>query len=486
MIARDVVDDVRVACEKTGRPTTDAEVRRALDALPASERDAVRLLARGALAARPLGPDALVDIVRGVEAQVAAARELSGFYSLRAERDALAKLGSVALDADEQAFAPPDALGEAGEPLRKPVEPKARSTEAESLLTLFAYHRDAVRVAQELGIGLAALNERVESLNLRRRITRMLETTTDIDNFSPGRLKLVKGEAQPAPVVRKRGEKPAVEESAPPPVAGERDEPAARTEPVNAHGTRVYRRTERRPEPAADPSKTRREYVREPKRRAKPAAARVREPAAPEEPTAAPTVAKLPFSDLQAASGRTTLERLIGDEKANPRVLAASLAERFDGPGRAISESDLRQLLKHHELLEAFDSRERANARFLIGFHQGARSKLCNALQLAPTELGGYLERLGLVGELERTREERARLELGRKRMADRIAQVLTRAPYLDDLGILPAIDAEVRASLTALLAEHGGVADATREALGVDAKAFTKLLKRYDLATRA
>jgi hypothetical protein len=253
---------------------------------------------------------------------------------------------------------------------------------------------------------------------------------------------------------------------------------------VNAHGTRVYRRLTAVPRAELEAQQEgliqpRREYVREARRRPKPAP-----PPKASKAETRPTVQRRPFVDLQSEGGKAILEKLLADEKANPRVLVASLAERFNGPDRPLNESDFRQLLQAHGLAVEFRDRETANTRFLIGFHQGARSKLANALQLTPDELAACLARLNLTGDLERTRAERARLELGRRRINDRIVQVLTRAPYLDDLGVLPVIDREVRDYLQDQLSTRGGLAAAEdiRSDLGLEKNAFAKLLRRYSL----
>jgi hypothetical protein len=228
--------------------------------------------------------------------------------------------------------------------------------------------------------------------------------------------------------------------------------------------------------------------VREVKRRGKPAV-RTTPVAAPSKlPEAPKSPARRPFSDLQSGGGRAILEKVLADEKANPRVLAAKLAERFDSPAdRPLGESDLRQLLQYHGLAATFREREFTNTRFLIGFHQGARNKLANALQLSADELISYLSKLGLAEELEKTRAERAKLELGRRRIHDRLVQVLTRAPYLDDLGVLQTIDAEVREHIEQLVTTHlgAGAAETIRNELGIEKNAFLKLLRRYNLIDR-
>lgn len=535
-LPRDVLNDVRGACETTGRPTTDAEVERALASLSVPEVEAVHRLARTPLRTGPVGPEALVDMVRGTEPAVASARELGGYYAMKAERDALARLARARV-APEPAPAPvplrplpapEETAGEAAPEARDPEssaeeatdDPRSEAVEPaparrkrervadpasfdrrgyeeaqQQLVTLFAYHRDAVRVAQELGLGMVELNERVDTLGLKRRIHRLLESTTDIEAFTPERVRTPRGEARTAPVLRKRTEKvERVVDPEPEPRPPERSVPAAWTQPVNEHGTRVYRRVEPPPQPRETPASSlvaRREYVREPRRKERPPT----RPVAPIEPPEPPTTpTRRPFAELQGPGGAAILERLLADEKANPRVLAARLSERFDGPaGRDVTDGDLRMLLAHHGLAATFQEREIANTRFLIGFHQGARAKLANALLLASDELAGYLGRLGLSEELERTRQERARIELGRKRLHDRIVQVLTRAPYLDDLGVLPAIDREVREQLGQLFAAKvpgatvaAALEERVREELQLEPNAFAKLLRRYELTEHA
>ncbi len=532
ILGRDVVDDVRTACEQTGRPTVRAEVERALEPLSSAERDAVRRLARGGLATGPLGPEALVDISRGTPSEVAAARELGGYYALKSERDALARIAAYRSEQERAKEGAPSDRPPPGPPAERPpsgvaaglrqgkaatvppgsvadagavqpagtastaARPRARATsqvseapeEAEALMTLFAYHRDALRVAQELSLSVVELNDRIEALGLKRRLRRLLETTTDIDVFSPGRLRPARPSTPPTPVVRRRTEKPATPlpqaETEPEPTPPSMAEPAARTEPVNAFGTRVYRREQGKAEAPSGVPKLRREYVREPTRVPKPAL-----PATKPEP---PPAERRPFPELMEPQGRALLERLMAQEKANPRQLVAKLTEEYQGPGRELSESDLRELLEHHGLAHSFRGREVQNVRFLIGFHQGARGKLCNALQMSPEELASYLEEIGLAQELERTRVERARIELGRRRMPERLVQVLTRAPFLDDLGVLSVIDREVRQELEALFEEKESqgdspraVAEDVRAHLGLEPNPFAKLLRRYDMTSK-
>jgi hypothetical protein len=496
-LARDVIDSVRIACTNSGRQVVDAEITRALEGLSEAELKAVLRVARNPPSARPLGPEAFLDIARGVEPGIAAAREISGYYELKAERDTLATLTSRADRATQpperarvETTPPPSPAAAAASPavpLESAPVSGAVQKDQQAMMTLFAYHRDAVRVAQELGISIFELNERIETLGLRRRIHRLLESTTDIDLFSPERVSSTRSTTTPTPVVRRRTERAEERPELPfePPVeAPSRSTPVASSEPVNAHGTRVYRRTETTPAEVPPAAGTgRREYVREPKRSPKPA----RPAPAKAKAVPPPPPAKRSYAELESSAGAAAIERLLTDEKANPRLLAARLAEQYEGPSGPLKEDDFRALLQRHGLDIAFREREIANTRFLIGFHQGARGKLANALQMNTEDLNAYLTRLDLLDELDRVRADRARLELGRRKMSDRVVQVLTRAPYLDDIGVLKVIDREVREHLEEKLSVGPGEEglEAFRGELGLEKNAFAKLLRRYGMENR-
>jgi len=503
-----LVEEIAAACARSGRPAGGGEILRALEPLAVQELDAVRRAAGGPLPG-PVGPDALVDMARGTPPAVAAAREIAGYYALRAERDALADIARAAhagaqpeKTPEAQTLPPekahpssfilhPSSLTPA--PPAKPALSLAQTERTQQLVTLFAYHRDGVRVAQELGVGLDELNAEIEALGLRRRLHRLLETTTDIDLFSPGRMAARKASAPAGPRRRRPAERPEKTEESPdtaPATLPPEEGPLADTRPVTPQGTRIWRRQPApgsKPAEASDPLAGRREYVRE--KRGAPAHDKRKEAV-----RELPADARHDFSELQGSAGRLILERQFAEEKANPRVLAEKLGATHHGPaGRDIAESDLRALLAHHGLAESFREREIANTRFLVGFHQGAKAKLANALKLTAPELSAYLERLGLAEELDRVRSERARVELGRRKLGERIAQVLTRAPYLDDLGVLGVIDGDVREQVTRLLADQApAAADAAelrekvRAELGMEPNPFAKLLRRYNLTDPA
>lgn len=88
----DLIELLRELCRRAGRPAEDTELRAALEQLGAAEEAALRKAGRGPAPARPLGPFAWLDVARGIAPPVAAARELGGYYTLLAERDALAAM----------------------------------------------------------------------------------------------------------------------------------------------------------------------------------------------------------------------------------------------------------------------------------------------------------------------------------------------------------------------------------------------------------
>lgn len=387
--------------------------------------------------------------------------------------------------------------------------------ETQQLLTLFAYHRDPVRVAQELRLNASELQERIESLGLRRRVNTILERTTDIELFKPQRTTTTRAPSAPKPLVRKRGEKPEarqepVEEK---PVVATPEEPGIRWEPREKldREEAAQKKGRKRAVTSLTP---RREYVQVSTRSPKAAAVKapkrkkkktlVASPPANAEKQSQPGQTapepelkfelKYSIQTLFDPAARGVVENLLETEKANPRILAQKLSETYEGPlGRELTDEDLRAIVEIHGFTESFAEKEAANTRFLIGFHQGARGKLANALGLAPSELGDYLARLGLTADLERTRAERARLELGRNRLRDRLLQVLTRAPYLDDLGVLPVIDREVKDKLLEFFDAHRAEAEdaealeeKVREETALEPNPFNKLLRRYELQDHA
>jgi len=69
-------------CRRAGAPAPPAEVRAALSTLAAEDDFRVRTLTDDEPAARPLGPYAVVDVLRGTPQALAAQREACGYYRL--------------------------------------------------------------------------------------------------------------------------------------------------------------------------------------------------------------------------------------------------------------------------------------------------------------------------------------------------------------------------------------------------------------------
>jgi hypothetical protein len=173
----------------------EAEIRAALAPLTDREEKRLnRLLSNPPPS--PLSPFAWADLARGIPPQVAAARDLSGYYKLQAERDALAAM-----------VAGPSTLSPKPKPNPKPVpstrrrEPgktDPRTARAQHLLGLFAYHRDAPLVARALGVSVSDLHEELDALGIRTRAYRLTRgTDADLPAAVP-----VKGVSGPS--VRRR------------------------------------------------------------------------------------------------------------------------------------------------------------------------------------------------------------------------------------------------------------------------------------------
>ncbi len=177
-VPEDLVAGVRAHTD-----AAEAEIRAAFSRLRPDEQDRLRRLVRDPPPGR-FGPLAWADLARGIDAQVAAARELSGYYELQAERDALAALvGREAQPAEVPAPAPPEPESPPPPVARrtrrraKDDDRAARAARSQHLLGLFAYHRDAPLVARSLRVSLEALDEELDSLGIRRKAYRLTRGT---------------------------------------------------------------------------------------------------------------------------------------------------------------------------------------------------------------------------------------------------------------------------------------------------------------------
>src|SRR6267378_2941477 len=147
----------------------ETEIRAALSTLSPAEEKRLQRLLRDPPRSH-LSPFAWADLARGTDPQIAAARELSGYYALQMERDALAALVSAAR--------PQPPVGQERRARTRAPKSKPATTErAQELLGLFAYHRDAPLVARSLGVPLAALAAELEALGIRRKAYRIARGT---------------------------------------------------------------------------------------------------------------------------------------------------------------------------------------------------------------------------------------------------------------------------------------------------------------------
>ncbi|HEX4383113.1 MAG TPA: hypothetical protein VH083_09200 [Myxococcales bacterium] len=200
---------VALVGEASGAP--EAEVRAALaPLLPAEEKVLRRALRTGA---EDLGPFGWADLGRGVELRVAQAREVSGYYQLQAERDALAAMvkapkeepvqpkPAVKVRAPERKPEPVRALVQREKVQREKAKPDTRTQaaskkppkgaegRAQDLLGLFSYHRDAPLVARALKLSLTELLQELDVLKIKRaafRLTRGVDADMPAATSRPG------------------------------------------------------------------------------------------------------------------------------------------------------------------------------------------------------------------------------------------------------------------------------------------------------------
>lgn len=163
-------------CRRAGRPSSPESVRLALARLDFAEDEELRALVESEPEATPLGPEALVDLVRGLSAEEASAREESGYYvaMARAPRK------------------PPPPRGQRpSSPAANPAE--RREAQRQELLGALAEAKgDLGKAAANLGVTEDVLQGRVKRLSLVRKAQAITEQS---------------GRAARAPVVRPKGTK---------------------------------------------------------------------------------------------------------------------------------------------------------------------------------------------------------------------------------------------------------------------------------------
>lgn len=157
------------------RAAEESEIRSALAQLSRQEEKALRKALKSG--ARGLGPFGWADVARGILVEVAQARELSGYYALQAERDALVAMVNGKTSAAPVAPSVEPGRVEPREEKDAPPRPRAprdaNARRTQDLLGLFAYHRDAPLVARALRISLADLNTELDRLKIRRKAFRL-------------------------------------------------------------------------------------------------------------------------------------------------------------------------------------------------------------------------------------------------------------------------------------------------------------------------
>jgi hypothetical protein len=177
-----LVDEDLVSSVRRRTNAGEAEVRAALSPLTPREEQTLRKSLRSE--ELELGPFGWADVGRGISAKVAQAREVSGFYALQAERDALAAMVG---QAPPKPKAPPPPAKKTAAKKKRPM--RMAHSRAEELLGLFAYHRDAPLVAKSMRVSLEDLLRELDSHKIRRaafRLTRGVDQDLPRASALPG------------------------------------------------------------------------------------------------------------------------------------------------------------------------------------------------------------------------------------------------------------------------------------------------------------
>ncbi len=372
-------------CRRAGTEPSELELRAALAPLsPAEEKVLRRSLNAGPLG-KPLGPMAFSDIARGTDPQVAVARELSGYYALLVERDALAAMvGKPARPAEKPRPAPvaadeppPAKVLARPKPAATPTAAKKKQparvdqTRASHILGLYAYHRDGPKVARALGLSLEELDAEVTLHGVRRKAARLVG---GLDSDLPAAQPV--GATKSGPPLRRRGGKKI---SAPEPVKAE---PPPQPEPTA---------------PAAPPGAAEAEQARE-------------------------------------------LRALISEVGPRRNLLAARLGHK----GSPLPVKVLLARFRAAGLEREFGQRERDLIRALYSRHRGASKAVAGELGLPLAEVTELVKERGLAREIEALREEKRREARQKPWPRERIHGVLHDRDYLADVGVLAELEVEV------------------------------------------
>jgi hypothetical protein len=386
------------------RAAQEAEVRAALAPLTPTEEKTLRKALRAGTGAE-LGPFGWADVARGVAVEVAAAREVAGYYALQAERDALAAIvGEGAAKRKGKGNAKGEGEGEgegkgkagvegkvdvdvggdgdgdvAGDELPKQRKNSSRrraqaaaGQHAGKLLGLFAYHRDAPLVARALRISLADLNEELDRLKIRRQAFRLTRGT-------------------------------------------DHDLPAAAPVEGVKSGPPVRRRPKAAPQRAPEPPRSEKE--------------------------------------LQAEALKALLSEV------GPR--RSLLAARLGAAGAPLSDAALLARFRAAGLERELSLRERDLIRALFAKLRASEERVAAELAITPADLRRIVSERGLFRELTGLRGRLRRDALRKKWPGERIEQVLHKRDELRELGILDELDREVAARAGVIWATLKGRKDA-------------------------
>ncbi|MFL5412690.1 MAG: hypothetical protein ACJ79D_15085, partial [Myxococcales bacterium] len=213
---------------------------------------------------------------------------------------------------------------------------RERRARAAELLGLFAWHKDAPLVARALRMTLDELQAELDTLGIRRKAFRLVQTAPgEVPRASP-----LPGVASGPPVRR-------------------RVRPGPRPEPAQATPA---------PEPPTGP-------------------ARAPEPVAATAPASRP-------EDVAAQAAR--LRTLLGEVGPRRRALAQKLGTR----GRPLTMPVLLARFRAAGLERELGQRERDLVRALYARHRGGDRKVAKDLDLTPQELADLLRERGLAREL--------------------------------------------------------------------------------------
>jgi hypothetical protein len=414
-------------CRRAGRPSAPEAVRHALARLHPEEDERFAAFAGEKPPGRPLGPEAAVDVFRGLPALEASAREESGFYVAMAqvprERVApadpnlelhprrgspLAKPTQAKQDAEDEASPAPahkprreraaapraaraskaadldEVDPEAEQPLpdEAPSGPTREEQAQEIFRAVIGAKGDLEQTASDLGLSLTELNTRMHALQIVRKVKQVAEKATH---------------GAVAPTVRKAGtpvrEKPKLADPVLLPKRGAGRPPRGRM----AQG----------PSAAMDPA------------------------------------------ELSKPAAKADLRDLLATYKGNQPAVLDRLNLMYRGTKGPLTPEFLTGVLQKHELLAEADRLERDNFRILFMQQKGQLGKVARTLNMKPRELTKYLKSRDMWDDAEKVRA-RFRRELFGRAVSDWVQVLLHKQSYAADLGVEDELEVEVQKEVRA------------------------------------